>query len=199
MIVGLILAGGGSRRMGREKALVPLGGQPLIAHVAAALAPQVVQLAVNAGGDASRFAALGLPVLPDTGWEDAGPLAGLATGLRWAAGRGAAALVTAPCDTPFLPGDLAARLHRHGPAAHAASLGRAHPACAIWPPACLPALGAWLTRGNRKFLHFASSIGSVAVDFPATADNDPFLNVNSPGELAEAERRLAQRATAPRD
>ena len=83
-IFGVILAGGQGQRMGGvDKALVPLAGAPLLAHVIARLEPQVERLALSAKGDAARFARFGLPVLPDG--PGAGPLAGVLAALRWAA------------------------------------------------------------------------------------------------------------------
>ncbi|WP_273523920.1 NTP transferase domain-containing protein, partial [Rhodosalinus sediminis] len=88
---------------GGDKALAELAGRPLAAHVAERLSDHVAALALNANGDPARFAALGLPVLPDPLPGRPGPLAGVLAALDWAAGQGAAAAVTAPADTPFLP------------------------------------------------------------------------------------------------
>ena len=87
--LGVILAGGQATRMGGgDKGLLALGGTPLLSHVIARLEPQVAGLALNANGDAARFEAFGLPVLPDTIAGFAGPLAGVLAGLDWAAGHG---------------------------------------------------------------------------------------------------------------
>ena len=89
MVAGIVLAGGRATRMGGgDKALRPLGGQPVLAHVIARLAPQVQALALSANGDPARFAAFGLPVLADSLPGFPGPLAGVLAGLDWAAGRG---------------------------------------------------------------------------------------------------------------
>ncbi len=108
---GVVLAGGRSTRMGVDKALAPLAGRPLVAHVAARFAPQVDALFLNANGDAARFASLGCAIVADAAANaGGGPLAGIAAALRYAQSQGAAWLATAPCDAPFLPLDLVARL-----------------------------------------------------------------------------------------
>jgi len=108
---GVVLAGGLSVRMGIDKALAPLAGQPLIAHVAARLDPQVDALFVNANGDLARFRGIGRAIVADAGARPGGgPLAGVAAALAYASLLGAQWLATAPCDAPFLPLDLVARL-----------------------------------------------------------------------------------------
>ena len=111
-VAGVVLAGGLSRRMGGgDKGLCQLDGKPLIQHVIERLAAQASPLAINANGDASRFAGLGLPVIADATEDFAGPLAGVLAGLRWAAKAAPEArfIVTAACDTPFFPADLVAK------------------------------------------------------------------------------------------
>src|SRR6476646_8739863 len=94
--LGVILAGGRAARMGgRDKALLPLDGRPILAWVVERLRPQVAALALNANGDPARFASFGLPVLADATDDHPGPLAGVLAGLDWAAAEGADAIVTA--------------------------------------------------------------------------------------------------------
>src|SRR4051812_2262063 len=109
---GIILAGGRSRRMGREKALLPLAGATVIARVAARLRPQVRRMVVSANGDPARFAFLDAPMLADEAGApgEEGPLAGILTGLRCARAEGFAQAVCVPSDAPFLPLDLVSRL-----------------------------------------------------------------------------------------
>lgn len=189
----VVLAGGLGRRMGGgDKPLRPLAGRALLDHVLARVAPQAGAVALNANGDAGRFAAWGVPVVADTLPGRLGPLAGVLAGMRWA--RGAAAIVSVPGDTPFLPHDLIARLHRAGPLACAVSRGRVHPTVALWPLALAEALEAALRGGERRVEAFAAAHGAAMVAFPDTAlpggVADPFLNVNMPADLAEAERLL---------
>ncbi|MDH2326474.1 molybdenum cofactor guanylyltransferase MobA [Cereibacter sp. SYSU M97828] len=183
-IFGVILAGGEGRRMGgADKALLPLGGVSMIARVRARLEPQVEALAISANGDPARFRGT---VLPDD--DPQGPLSGVLAGLRWAAGLGADAVVTAPVDVPFLPGDLVPMLCLRWPgAALARAGGRLHPACALWPVTAAPSLEAWLASGQRRVGDFAASIGATPVDFP---DPREFLNLNTPEDLAAAQALL---------
>src|SRR5690606_7350586 len=95
---------------GGDKCLLDLGGQPLLGHVIARAKPQVDTLVLNANGDAARFAAFGLPVVPDSLPGFQGPLAGVLAGLEHAATQGCADVLTVAADTPFLPADLVARL-----------------------------------------------------------------------------------------
>src|SRR6187399_1776172 len=139
-ILGLLLAGGLSRRMGGgDKALRPLGGRTLIDHVIDRIAPQVAGLVLNANGDPDRFAAFGLPVVGDSIPDFAGPLAGILAGLDWAAKHKPemAWLVSVPGDCPFLPRDLVrclhhARLEQAMPLACAKSGNWRHPVAALW-------------------------------------------------------------------
>lgn len=185
----VILAGGAARRMGGgDKPLLEVGGQPMLARVIAALQPDVAAIAISANGDPARFATFGLPVLPDGDFAGEGPLAGLLAGLDWAAATGAAALLTVPGDTPFVPAGLPSVFDP--PPACAVSSGQAHHLVALWPVACRVRLRALLSApGRRSVVHFAVSIGMRQVDF-AAGPWDRFLNVNTPDDLAQA-RRLA--------
>ena len=139
---GLILAGGQGRRMGgADKALLQLAGLPLGAHAAVRLVPQCGALALNANDSAERLSALGLPVVADE-IADAGPLAGVLAGLRFARESGYAFLCTLSVDAPFAPLDLVARLHEARRVASAgmavaASGGRRHHVIALWPLASI--------------------------------------------------------------
>ena len=90
--VGIVLAGGRSRRLGGgDKCLLPLAGRPILAHVIARARPQVAALALDANGDPARFAGFGLKVVADSIAGFAGPLAGVLAGLDWAAAEQPAA------------------------------------------------------------------------------------------------------------
>lgn len=206
--LGVILAGGLATRMGGgDKGLLQIGGQSLLARVRDRLAPQVAGMALNANGDAVRFADLGLPVVADSIEGFAGPLAGVLAGLDWAAGQGAEAIVTAAADTPFFPTDLVARLL-------AASQGQAHPLVlattprtgeelksggrskvnrhptfGLWPVALRDDLRAALQDGLRKVVIWTDQHGGREALFDATPF-DPFFNVNTPADLIRAEELL---------
>src|SRR5512146_167609 len=112
-VVGIVLAGGKSSRMGGgDKCLLPLGGRPILAYVIERLKPQVAELIISANGDPARFSAFGLPVVADRLGGYAGPLAGILAGLEWARTNRSECrfVITAASDTPFLPTDLVSRL-----------------------------------------------------------------------------------------
>lgn len=194
-VLGVILAGGRSSRMGGgDKGLLALGGVRLIDRVVARLGPQCDGLALNANGDPSRFADLGLPVLPDSVGGFAGPLAGVLAGLDHAAGAGYGSIVTAAADTPFFPADLVARLRAAaGPEGLALAASRdgegqlwRHPTFGLWPVALREDLRAALEGGLRKIVAWTDSHGAGTAEFASTPF-DPFFNVNTPEELAQAE------------
>jgi molybdopterin-guanine dinucleotide biosynthesis protein A len=195
----IILAGGRATRMGGgDKALVQLGGRPLISHVIARLAPQCTRLALSANGDASRFSTFGLPVVADRIADHPGPLAGILAGLDYAAETGAEAIVTAAVDTPFLPLDLVVRLKAAAAGSGLALAGsaddagrlRVHPTFGLWPVRLRHQLRAALESGMRKAALWAESHDAGVATF--TSDpHDPFFNVNTPGDVATAERILA--------
>nr|WP_244314220.1 gephyrin-like molybdotransferase Glp [Pannonibacter sp. XCT-53] len=200
-IIGCILAGGLARRLGGvDKGLLPLAGQPVLAHLLERLAPQVAGLLINANGDPARFARFGLAVVPDTLPDHPGPLAGVLAGLgavraRW---PGAAGLVSVPADTPFIPPDLVRRLlAASGDGQHpvmAESASGLHPAVAYWPLALEAPLRSFLTApsSSRRVRDMLKGAGARTVRFePLAGGDDPFFNINTAGDLAEAANRLA--------
>lgn len=191
---GIILAGGLARRMGGgDKPLIAIAGKPIITHVIERLRPQCAGLCLNANGDPARFAAFGLPVVADSVPGFAGPLAGVLAGMDRAAAHatGAAHILSAPGDTPFLPGDLFARLaaareEAGAEIAVAASGGRVHHAVALWPMALREDLRrALVEQDERKVSGFIARYRNVVVEW-ATEPHDPFFNVNRPEDLARA-------------
>jgi molybdopterin-guanine dinucleotide biosynthesis protein A len=196
--LGVILAGGRATRMGGgDKGLRLLGGRPLLAHVIDRLGPQAGALALNANGDPARLAAFGLPVIADNVAGHAGPLAGVLAGMDWAAALGGQAILTAAADTPFFPRDLADRLRAAaGPsglalAATPDAVGKVwqHPTFGLWPVALRDDLREALAGGLRKIVAWTDRHGAGTAVFAATPF-DPFFNVNTPEDLAEAEALL---------
>jgi molybdopterin-guanine dinucleotide biosynthesis protein A len=199
-VVGVVLAGGLARRMGGgDKARIRIGGMSILERVLARLAPQCAAIIVNANGDPSRFADAGLPVVPDSVPDFAGPLAGILAGLDWAAkaAPGVADVVSVPGDCPFLPGDLVPRLLQARsaagtPLACARSGEWRHPVVGIWPVALRANLrGALIEEGLRKIETWTARHGVAIADWPADPV-DPFFNVNTPEDAARAERIAAR-------
>ncbi len=191
----LVLAGGRATRMGGgDKALLPFGGATLLDQVLGRMVEQGSRVLLSANGDPARFARFGLSVLADPLPDHPGPLAGVLAGLEWLRDYAPAAteLVTVPTDTPFLPHDLVARLAaareaEHADLACAASGGRLHPVIGLWPVRLAVALRAALAEeGLRRVGEFAARFRRVSVAYE-TDPVDPFVNVNTPSELAEAE------------
>jgi molybdopterin-guanine dinucleotide biosynthesis protein A len=197
-VVGVLLAGGLSRRMGGgDKCLRPLAGRPILAHVVERARPQVQALVLNANGDPARFQSFGLPVAADVVEGFAGPLAGVLTGMEWARREVPAApwIVTIATDTPFFPHDLVAHFlaavaEDAADMACAASGGRSHPVFGLWPVRLAGELrAAMVEEGVRKVDVWTARYRLATVEFAADAF-DPFFNTNRPEDLAEAERLL---------
>ena len=200
--VGLILAGGLARRMGGgHKMLRSIGGETVLARLIDRLRPQVDPLLLNVNAEPALFAEFGLAVVPDDVPGNPGPLAGVLAGLEWVGREMPAArwLVSVPGDAPFIPVDLAVRMHderlRQGAElACAASGGRTHPVVGLWPVAIAGALrSALVDRGIRKIDRFTARYACATVEWPV-APLDPFFNVNTPEDLAEATRLASESA-----
>lgn len=202
-VVGVILAGGRAERMGGgDKSLREIGGKAILARVIERVRPQVDALVLNANGDPARFAAFGLPVVPDSVPDFAGPLAGVLAGLEWAAAhhRQAHYIVTVPADGPFVPRELVRHLtdtlaSEDAELATAASGAQTYPVVGLWPASLRAALLDALTKeGVRKVDAWTQRFRRAVATFPAEPV-DPFFNANTPEQLAEAERLAAVHPT----
>jgi molybdenum cofactor guanylyltransferase len=198
--LGLVLAGGLARRMGGgDKTRIQIGGKTILERVLARLKPQCTAVILNANGDPARFADTGLPVVADTVPDFAGPLAGILAGLDWAAAHAPTItdVASVPGDCPFLPGDLVARLSAARraaglPLACARSGEWRHPVVGLWPVALREDLRKALLEENlRKIESWTARHGIAVADWPATPV-DPFFNVNTPADAAQAERIAEQ-------
>jgi len=201
-VAGVLLAGGQARRMGGgDKCLRELGGMTLLERTIERVKPQVKALVLNANGDPARFAAYGLPVIPDVIEGFAGPLAGVLTGLEWVRANAPNCpwMLSAPTDAPFLPDDLVATMkdavnELFADMACAMSNGRNHPVVGLWPVRLAGALRKALVEEDiRKIDVWTAHYRLAEVEFPADPV-DPFFNANRPEDLAEAERLLAEAA-----
>lgn len=205
-VTGLILAGGRGTRMGRvDKGLQPFRGATLVEHVMRRLAPQAASVVINANRNLPQYQAVAgaAPVLPDylDGFE--GPLAGLQIGLQYCPTE---LLLTAPCDSPFLPEDLAERLYAAMQAQDAdvalavtmeAEAGaephrQPHPVFALLKASLLPQLDAYLDTGARRMESWFKSLRVAEVMFDHA---DAFRNINTLAELQQHERAPAPAAT----
>lgn len=201
-VVGVVLAGGLSRRMGGgDKALLELGGRPILAHAIERLAPQVGPMVLNANGDPERFAEFGLAVAADPVEGFAGPLAGVLAGLDWAHANHPASqwVVTVASDTPFFPADLVARLctavaEHSADMACAASGGRNHPVFGLWPVALREDLRRAMVDEEIRKVDIWTARHALAVTSFADHPFDPFFNANRPEDLARAEALLSEGA-----
>ena len=203
-IAGVILAGGRGLRMGgRDKATVRLGGRTLIERAFSRMGPQCAPLLISANGDAARFGAFGCPVLADDVAGRPGPLAGILAGLERTAALDPALrwLVSVSVDTPFLPTSLVETLVRtcrdaNTSVACAASGGRRHPVVALWPIEIRHDLRRALVERDERSVGAALALRPlIEVPWP-THPFDPFLNLNTPEDVAAAEDILRQHPSA---
>jgi molybdenum cofactor guanylyltransferase len=202
-VTGLVLAGGMGRRMdSRDKGLVDFRGKPMAQHALERLAPQVSSIIVNANRNLDEYRALGSAVISDDVSGFAGPLAGLHAGMRACAhgvASGAASnselIVTVPCDSPFLPLDLVAKLvdsllHENADIAVAESEGQLQPVFALYKISLLNSLEKFLSDGGRKIDKWYEQHTTVAVNFE---DERAFANINTIAELQALQDERALR------
>lgn len=154
----------------------------MVAHVIERLAPQVGSLIINANRCLDQYGAFGYPVVRDEVSGFAGPLAGLHAGLR---ASSTPWVVTAPCDSPFLPTDLVVRLHvaleeNVAELAVAKTGNQAHPVFTLCSTTLLPSLSAFLESGGRKIDTWYAAHRIVEVQFD---DEAAFANINTIEEL----------------
>ncbi len=196
---GLVLAGGLARRMGGgDKGLIRIGGETILERALERLGPQCAGVVLNANGDAARFARFGLPVVADDVEGFAGPLAGILAGLDWLAANAPSIewLASVPGDCPFLPRDLVGRLHAARraagvPLACAKSGEWRHPVVGLWHVGLRGDLRrALVAEGLRKIEVWTARHGVGLAEWPAEPV-DPFFNVNTPEDAAQAQRFAA--------
>jgi molybdenum cofactor guanylyltransferase len=189
-ITGLILAGGRGSRMGEvDKGLQIFQGKPMVAHAILRLAKQVDEIIINANRNLDTYAQFGHRVVPDVIDGFAGPLAGLHIGMSEAT---TPLIVTAPCDSPFLPMDLVARLHtaldaNNADLAVAKTFDQAHPVFCLTKTTLEPHLRDFLMSGQRKIDKWYATLNVVEVSFD---DNEAaFANINTLDELKSLDKK----------
>lgn len=190
-VTGVVLAGGqGSRMGGIDKGLVAFRGRPLVAHVIERLRPQVDAIFINANRNPEAYAAFGHAVISDDIPGYAGPLAGFERALAHATTD---LVVTVPCDSPFLPADLVARLRlaldaNNADIAVARTGDQPHPVFCLMRRSVHESLSTFLAAGERKIDRWTARLPMVEVAFD---DEGAFANINTAGELANLERPVA--------
>ena len=187
-ITALILAGGRGSRMGSvDKGLQLFAGKPMVAHVLERIAPQADEIIINANRSINEYAAFGHRVIADAIDGFAGPLAGLHAGLTQVT---TPLIVTAPCDSPFLPMDLVARLllameKEHADLAVAKTYDQVHPVFCLVKRDLEPHLRAFLETGQRKIDKWYATLNVVEVQFDD--QEAAFANINTEDELRALE------------
>jgi molybdopterin-guanine dinucleotide biosynthesis protein A len=190
-ITGVVLAGGKGRRMssdgaGVNKALTLFAGKPMVAHVIERLGPQVGELVLNINQDRPLFEQFELPLITDAVSGFAGPLAGLHAGLSHAKTDW---VITAPCDSPFVPTDLVNRLAQaasdeQAELAVVSTEGRSQPVFTLVRRSLTENLAAFLADGGRKIDAWYAPLSVAIVPFE---NADAFRNINTPEDLARFE------------
>lgn len=189
-VTAVILAGGAGRRMaGEDKGLMPLQDKPLVQHVLERLAPQTEQLLINCNRNQERYARFGYPLLADGMEGGLGPLAGLLSALESSSSE---FVLSVPCDTPYLPCDLVARMlatlqQENADACTVSDGERLHPVIMLVRRSAAAALRGYLETGHRKVHDWFYSVAHCSSDFSDQAH--AFININTPQQLAEAERQ----------
>jgi molybdopterin-guanine dinucleotide biosynthesis protein A len=192
-LCAVIVAGGRSSRMGREKAFELIRGRRMIDRIAATLGKQAQDVVLNAGGNTQRFESLGIPIIPDVRTDIGTPLAGVHAALLHANAEGFDAVLTTPADAPFLPDDLVQRLAAaNRPAAIAASAGQEHYLTGLWSRALLRVIERAVNEPRLPRLQDWCGMCDAAIEEWPAEPYDPFFNVNTPEELAQAERIAAE-------
>ncbi|MBN9545695.1 MAG: molybdenum cofactor guanylyltransferase [Alphaproteobacteria bacterium] len=188
-VLGVILAGGSSRRYGSDKALMRLGERSLLAHVIERMRPQVDQLVISGPSRPG----CSLPAIPD-GQSGQGPLMGLCTAMHWAEARQLPLIATVACDTPFIPADCIERFRNAIGSRHCAVASRSgemQPTCTLWRTSAIDRVEAALASGVRSLRAAIGFVDNVIVEFQQESDReDPFFNINRPQDMEIAYRWL---------
>lgn len=191
MTLGVILAGGQSRRMGQAKHMLPFGTGTLLDHITDRLMPHCARLVVNAQDPIPNY-----ETHRDAVAGSWGPLAGILTGMQVARDLGYDDILTVATDTPFFPDDLgaqlrAARSDAGAKIAIAATQTGPHPTVGLWATDLAPRLYDSLHRGDRRVMQWAKDHGAITVMFE-TGSVDPFFNINTPQDYEAALRHLTE-------
>lgn len=189
-VTGLVLAGGASRRMGRDKALMELGGRPLIQIVVERMAVVCAEVIIVAG-DATSYTRFGVPVVVDR-FRDVGVLGGLHAGLAVA---GYELALAVGCDMPFLKPELLRAFAAWAEGYDVALLrheGYLEPLHGAYRRTCLPSIEAAIRAGKRRIVSFFPHVRVRTIGLDDVRPLDPelnsFRNVNTPEEWEAAKK-----------
>lgn len=194
----IIMAGGKGSRIGGNKAFRILGGERLLAHVLAKAKGYSGDIAVAIAEGACVDLSESMPLLVDEA-DQFGPIAGLLSAFKYGAAAASEHVLVIPCDTPFLPDNLLASLSNAIGTAGVAiprSGDKLQAACGLWRTDAARFLPKYLQQGRRSLVGFAESVGHVMVDWPAEP-HDPFFNINTAQDLAEADLILRNLPPTP--
>ena len=192
-VTGLILAGGrGSRMGGTDKGLQPLRGMPMAMHVLWRLAPQVIDVVINANRNLGAYEGFGRTVVPDASADFQGPLAGMLAGLPYCETDW---MMVVPCDVPHLPTDLVERLLAAAEAVDAPiampvtvdpdGQRQTHPVFLLLRGDLYDSLSVFMQNGGRKIDLWTASVGAIEVPFD---DASAFFNANTLADLNQLEQ-----------
>lgn len=190
-VTGVILAGGQARRMhGQDKGLVELAGSPMVQYVLTSLSTQVGHIIINANRNQDIYGHFGCPVIADEFEGFCGPLAGIASSMRVV---DTPLMVTAPCDSPFVPGDMVERLymqlvHEEADISVAHNGERIQPVFSLLKTSLLDSILSYLKQGERKIDKWFKQHKLALTDF--SDKSDTFLNINTPEDLELIEEKL---------
>ncbi len=191
-VLGVVLAGGLSRRMGQDKAWLEIDDEALVCQTASRLKSQCSKVVVSTNGDISRFQSLGLSVVTDPYPDFRGPMAGILAAMDWAANQQPSAqwVASIAVDTPFFPDNFVSKLHeacRENSLniAAASSGGRSHPVNALWALSLRSQIRQYLSGKPGKVSLWMEQNGARFVEW-GTEPFDPFTNINTPQDLEEA-------------
>ena len=197
--LGVILAGGQAQRMGGiDKGRLKIGDASILEIIIKCLNFQLDKIVLNANGDLTRFSDLEIDVIPDTVKGYVGPLAGILSGLRFAEQNGFSSILTVASDTPFFPVDLLSKLSNVSPQQSALISIAAtkqkdklirHPTFGLWSVSLADDLEKNIHAGLRKIVLWADKHSAKTILFPSS-EYDPFFNINTQGDLEEAQRRI---------
>ncbi|MBI4005189.1 MAG: molybdenum cofactor guanylyltransferase [Gammaproteobacteria bacterium] len=191
IFTGVILAGGQARRMGgQDKGLIELAGSPMVQYVLDAISPQVGHVIINANRNQEIYAHYGCPIIADEFEGFCGPLAGMASSLRSVTSP---YMVTAPCDSPFIPKDLVQRLylqllHEEAEISVAHNGERLQPVFTLMKTTLLDSILEFLGKDERKIDKWFELHKLAITDFSDCPDT--FININTQDDLSVVESRL---------